>query len=611
MKQLGVLWIVLLLLLTLSTSSINVSADNSKASSDSPVTFLPRVYGQDFSESVYWSVSESNYRGFVQKLTENGSRWIMDYSMASEGNNMYARNYIIQQLHDLSNGRIETEVVGNCLNVVGRLPGYLPGNNPAFAVSAHYDSAQGSPGANCDGSGIAAVLELARVLSMYEWPLDIYFIAFNGLFTFSGMEGSPQVANMFQQRGINLLMLYNFDTLLVQDPSLPVDERVQIGYPVGSYYNGQYWAELARQMSNNIGTNRIVPVPSSSFYLWSSSDQYAFYERGFSNVMCAFESGRAVDSAYHSTTDQWDNRNYRYSLGVETTAVIGASIAYTMSRGLGKPLLNSFDFTLASFVDKHIYITVTTPTFVNISARWFGGTSSFYLLDPGGSVVSSREYNHTSAWCPTEVMSQYVTQNGQYTLIVHNSDSRVVGYELNVSMETDIEGNGILDSKEYWIDSSLFNSDQDSDGLSDAEEILLGTNMTLADTDHDGMPDKYEVDNGFNPRDPSDGGEDADGDGLTNAQEYMAGLNPFSPDTDNDGMPDLWELEHGLDPLVNDAGLDPDGDGLTNLEEYLNNSDPQTPQPMEIPRELVIAPIAIVALIGAFVYIRRRKDPWS
>ena len=125
------------------------------------------------------------------------------------------------------------------------------------------------------------------------------------------------------------------------------------------------------------------------------------------------------------------------------------------------------------------------------------------------------------------------------------------------------------------------------------------------------MPDKYEVDNGFNPRDPSDGGEDADGDGLTNAQEYMAGLNPFSPDTDNDGMPDLWELEHGLNPLVNDAGLDPDGDGLTNLEEYLNNSDPQTPQPMEIPRQLVIAPIGIVAVIGAFVYIRKYKDPWS
>ncbi|MHA2353076.1 MAG: M28 family peptidase, partial [Candidatus Thorarchaeota archaeon] len=174
-------------------------------------------------------------------------------------------------MEELSLGRIETEIIGNCLNVVGKLPGYLPGDNPAFAITAHYDSAQGSPGANCDGSGIAAVLELARVMSMYEWPLDIYFIAFNALLSYNGMEGSPQVANEFVRRGIELLMLYNVDTLLVADGSLPMDERIQFGYSVGGYHTGLYWANLARQMSNNIGQNLIVPVPSYSFYLWESS----------------------------------------------------------------------------------------------------------------------------------------------------------------------------------------------------------------------------------------------------------------------------------------------------------------------------------------------------
>ena len=41
-----------------------------------------------------------------------------------------------------------------------------PGARPEriFIVGAHYDSARGAPGANDNGSGSAAVLELARVL---------------------------------------------------------------------------------------------------------------------------------------------------------------------------------------------------------------------------------------------------------------------------------------------------------------------------------------------------------------------------------------------------------------------------------------------------------------
>ncbi len=599
------------LLITPNIPIAHSSAIDSATPADSETDTLTRVYGQDYSDDVYGEVSQPNYRDIVQKFTENGSRWIMTYQMATVGANMYARNYIIQQLEELSRGRIETETIGNCLNVVGKLPGYLPGENPAFAISAHYDTVAGSSGANCDGSGIATVLELARVLSKYEWPLDIYFIAFNGLYTMNGMEGSPQVANEFNQREIDFLMLYNVDTLLVQDWTQPNDERIQFGYSMGSYHSGRYWAELARQMSNNIGWNRIVPVPSSSFYLWGSSDHYAFYERGFSNIMCAFESGIAEDDAYHTVEDTWNNARYNYDLGRETTGVIGASIAFTMSRALGEPQKINQEFTLGISNWKQIYITVTTPTTLNISSRWFGGTSSFYLFNPQNTLISEREYNHTSAWQPSDVISQPVSENGQYTLIVYNSDLQSVGYEVNITIDTDIDANGVLDSQEYWIDEALFDSDQDSDGLSDAEELFLGTDMLLVDSDYDTMPDKYEVDNGFDPRDPTDGNEDWDFDGLSNAQEYSGGLNPLSADSDNDLIPDLWELENGLNPLIDDADLDFDEDGISNLDEYLNDTDPQEPEPMEIPTEWYATPVVLIALIGVFVYIRRRKDPWS
>ncbi len=611
MKRLWHLSLLVTLLIIPLVPGAPISPTENVIQAEVPAGINTRVHGEDFSGDIYNEVSQSGYREFVRRISENGSRYIMDYSMATRGTNMHARNYIIQQLEELSLERIETEIIGSCLNVVGKLPGYLPGNNPAFAITAHYDSAQGSPGANSDGSGIAAVLELARVLSMYEWPLDIYFIAFNGLYSLSGMEGSPQVANEFNNRGIEFLMLYNVDTLLFQNTAVPRDERIQFGYNMVGYHNGQYWAELARQMSNNIGQNRIVPIPSSSLAIWSSSDHYAFSQRGFSNVICAFESGFAVDSSYLNSYDTSTNLEFNYNLGRETTAVIGASIGFTMSRVLGEPLKTEHDFSLASGLWEQIYITVTTPTIVNITARWFGGHSSFYLLDPAGVLVTSRVFDYASAWESSNVLNQSVTQNGQYTLIVYNQYYRSIGFEVEISIETDIDANGVLDSQEYWIDEALFDSDLDSDGLSDAEELFLGTDMMLVDSDDDTMPDKYEVDNGFDPRDPSDASEDADSDGLSNSQEYIGGLNPHSADSDNDMMPDLWELENGLNPLVNDADLDFDEDGISNLDEYLNDTDPQVPKAMEIPIEWYTTPVLFVAVIGILVYIRRREDPWN
>lgn len=594
-----------------STKTVVVSADVPLISQSSST--MQRVYGTDLSEEVYSSVSMSNYRNFVREISENGSRFIMDAAEVKIESNTNAREYIKQKLIGLSKGRIEVEEIGSYKNVVGKLKGYLPGDHPAFAITAHYDSPQLSPGANCDGSGVATVLELARIMSQYEWPLDIYFIAFNGLFGFRFMQGSPEVALEFQHRNVEFLMVYNVDTILVQDTDLPSDERVQIGYGTlgqADYQKGQFYADLARMLSNNIGQDKIIPVPSTSFGLWYGSDHYALFYRGF-NAICAFESGSAIDTSYHRSNDTWSNYFFDYNLGFETTAVIGASMAHIMGRTYGEYEKLSYDFTLKYQTTKKFYIPVTTATTLNFSVRWFGGASSFYLLNPAGELINSGVFNHSSAWEPTNIFSPSVTTKGLYTLIVQRDDSSPVGYELRVTYETDIDGDGIGDSQEYWLDQSLFLTDQDNDGLSDALEILYGTNMFSADSDGDTMPDKFEIDMGLDPNNPADGNEDADGDRLTNAQEYARGLNLFSADSDSDGMDDFWEVQNGLNPLFDDSMLDPDGDGKTNLQEYLDGTNPQVPEAMKIPVANIAAPLLIIAAIGVFVYVRRREVPWN
>ena len=578
-----------------------------------PSSSIRRIYGENIADLIYSDVTTTDYRNLVQKFSENGSRYVLDYTMTSRGANYDARNYLIQQLQLLSNERIEVETVGEYFNIVGRLPGYLPGEHPVIVVSAHYDSPQNSPGANGDGSGIAAVLSLARMLSKYEWPLDIYFIAFNGLYTLDFMSGSPEVANKFQSENIDILTLYNIDTLLVPNPDAEPNERIEIGYINGGqqdYHKSQYWAESIRMMSNNYGSNYIVPVPSSSFPLWQTSDQYVFFERGFTNLVCASQSGHAFDGSTGTAIDFWNNDDYNHNLGRETTAAIGANIAFTMSRRYGSPITLEHTLTNGPGQFEVLQFCVSTPTIVNISSRWFGGTSTYYLLDPDFNIIDTVEFYTTSAWVSTEIFSQQLTTKGTYQLVAQNTDDQSVGYDITITYESDIENNGVLDHEEYWLDQSYFESDQDGDEISDAEEIFLGTDMNSIDSDLDTMPDKYEIDMGFDPTDASDGNEDADSDGLSNSQEYSCGLNPLSADSDGDLMDDLWELTYGLNPLVDDAQLDLDNDGFTNLEEYLAGTDPTVNEVEQVivPYYWYVTPVIVIVPIVALLYIRRKNN---
>ncbi len=610
-KLWSVTFIALLLFLPLYLSSQTL-AESPIESADTTQTSIERIYGELIVEEIYDQVFSSDYRGIVRKVTENGSRYLEGgFETQREGPNMYLRHYLLQQMDELSNGRLEIELIGDYFNIVAKLPGYLPGDHPAFVISAHYDSPDECPGANCDGSGIAAMLILVEIMAQYEWPLDIYFMAFNGLHPASPglfMEGSKEVAQELRYRGFETLALFNIDTILVPHYLVPSDSQVQMGYDTYSTYTeSQYWAELTRVMSNNYGINVIQPIPSTSFVIWEYTDHYAFYQREFSGVVCAHESGWSIDESYHAASDVWDNPTFRYELGKEVTAAIGSSIAYTMSRTYGEPTRIELSFTTSVEHNERVYIPITTPTQIEVSCRWFGGPATFQLFNPNGQIIDSAVFDDASAWEHTTLFDIAVSTKGLYTLTLENTGHASIGFRLNISYDSDIDNNGVLDSQEFWIDSSYFSLDQDSDGLSAAEELFLNTDDTKIDSDGDTMDDKFEVDNGLDPTDPSDGNDDADGDGLSNAQEYSGGLNIYSSDSDSDSMPDLWELENGLDPLFDDSMLDADGDGKSNLQEYLEGTDPQVMENEPIPLTLLImTPAAVViAFIVGFLYYKR------
>ncbi|MHA1950799.1 MAG: M28 family metallopeptidase [Candidatus Thorarchaeota archaeon] len=609
------LWTValftLLLLIPLGYASpISVKDSSSVADTISPTP--ERIYGEVIADQIFEAITTSDLRNIVHKFTENGSRYLQGpFEAQVEGPNLYAHDYIIRQLNELTNERIEIEIIGIYNNIVGKLPGYLPGTHPALVVGAHYDSPSGCPGANTNGGGVAALLTLARVMSQYEWPLDIYFMAFNGLHpAMPGyfMEGSEEVSVELRYRGFETLALFNIDTVMYPHPAVPNDERVQMGYDIYSdYTESQFWAELTRVVSNNYGINAIVPVDSESFPFWGASDHYAFSQRGFSGVVSAFESGGGIDPFYHTGEDTSSNPSYSYSLLKEVTASIGGSMAYVMGRTYGEPRIFNYSIITRSGETERFYIPITTATNIEISCRWFGGPATFHLRDPSDTIIGNAVFDDASAWEYTDLFDVPVTLQGLYTLTMHNSATQSIGFELIYSYDSDIENNGVLDSQEFWLDSEYYITDADSDGLTAAEELFLGTDDNNIDSDLDTLPDKFEVDNGLDPIDPSDGSADEDDDGLTNAQEYSAGLNMFSADSDQDLMPDLWELENGLNPLLDDSMLDLDGDGRTNLQEYLEETDPRMAEQEPIPTVWFIGPVVAVAFIVGFLYYRRTR----
>ncbi|MFW9786761.1 MAG: M28 family peptidase [Candidatus Thorarchaeota archaeon] len=586
-----------------SYDSTDYERARSPAQETSESLNLPRVYGENLALDIYGAVSYSGYRDYVREFTENGSRWALDQSMAETGINREARQYILNKMIELSDRRIQPEVVGDHHNVVGKLPGYLPGNNPAIVVTGHYDSWYISIGANEGGSGIATILELIEPLSAYEWPLDIYFIAMNSRYAQWGPFGGAEISNYFFNNQVEILAMYCVEALLVENPYAEPDERVFMTYQVlgsNNYHMSQYWADLGRVMSKNYGQNYIKPLPHTDLSVWDSSwyEHNDFIERGYMNLVVPFESGYDYDDAYRTPDDTWVNIDYRYQLGTEVTGAIGASIAYTMSREFGSPMEHDLSLEIGIFRSKTLYIPISTPTTINVTSRWFGSTTSFTLLDPNQSVVGFKDYNHTSAWETTDVFSKSVSQKGIYRLVIENTGDSYLGCELEYSYDSDIDGNGVLDSQEYWLDTALFDQDSDLDTISDALEIIYGTDLNSVDSDLDSMPDNYEIEYGFDPRDPSDGQEDADADSLTNAEEYVLGLNPWRADSDYDKIPDAWEIEYGLNPLVNDALSDPDADGKTNLDEFKDGTDPFLAEIRKEPLPWFILPaIAVVSFI--------------
>lgn len=237
-----------------------------------------------------------------------------------------AANYITEEFRRFGyNPKIQSYYLGNRIykNIIVLKTGSIRPQE-TIIIGAHYDSVAGSPGANDNGSGVSALLELSRLLADISTDKTIKFIAFvneEPPFFFTPNMGSRVYAKDAKNRGENIKAMISLETI-----GYYTDERRSQSYPpfynffypdtanfigvVGNFKSRRLVNEIKRTFKKNSKFNIetvIAPVfiPGVNF-----SDHDSFWRYGYKACM-------VTDTAfyrypyYHTSEDTYDKINYK------------------------------------------------------------------------------------------------------------------------------------------------------------------------------------------------------------------------------------------------------------------------------------------------------------
>src|SRR5205085_882903 len=181
-------------------------------------------------------ISSKNIEATVRKLVSFGTRHTLSDAQSETRGIGAARRWIqskFERYNKENGGRLEvtlddfTQPPGErnpqpvqVVNVVATLRGTQPeSRDRIYVVTGHYDSrvtdvmnaTADAPGADDDASGVAAVMEMARVMSKKNWDATLVFIAVAG--EEQGLFGSTHWAKMAKEKNWNIAGMITNDII--------------------------------------------------------------------------------------------------------------------------------------------------------------------------------------------------------------------------------------------------------------------------------------------------------------------------------------------------------------------------------------------------------------
>jgi hypothetical protein len=190
-------------------------------------------------------------------------------------------------------------------------------------VGAHYDTVLGSPGANDNGSGVAALLELARLLADRELPCGVRFAAFvneESPFAYTAEMGSLVHAKAAKERGDRIRAMLSLETIGYYSDA-PASQHYP--FPLSWFYpsTASFVAFVA-----NLGSRALVRDAVRSFRRHVSfpaegaavpellrgvgwSDHWSFWQAGYPAIMVT-DTAFYRYAYYHTEADTPDKVDY-------------------------------------------------------------------------------------------------------------------------------------------------------------------------------------------------------------------------------------------------------------------------------------------------------------
>jgi hypothetical protein len=190
------------------------------------------------------------------------------------------------------------------INIEATLPGQNESSDEIYIVCAHYDSVPGSPGADDNGSGTAAVLAAAKVLSKYRFEHTIRFVTFSG--EEQGLLGSREYAEEAHENGDNIVAVLNAD-MIGYTRTNDGRTHVVIEETGHSSWITNLSINISMEYADEIGL-QVVRWPSYPY-----SDHASFLEYGYDAI---FFFEYEFNDYYHSSDDTIDNMDLDYAARV-------------------------------------------------------------------------------------------------------------------------------------------------------------------------------------------------------------------------------------------------------------------------------------------------------
>ena len=181
-------------------------------------------------------VNPDSLKAYIKAMVAMGTRNTLSTQTDPKRGIGAARNWVLNKFTEFakkSNGRLTAFIDTTTLppdgkrvdaslllgNVVATLKGTDTADKRVFIISGHLDNMRtnvldrigDAPGANDDGSGSAAVLECARIMSTHNFSATVIFVTVSG--EEQGLLGAYFMANKARAQNINIEAVLNNDIM--------------------------------------------------------------------------------------------------------------------------------------------------------------------------------------------------------------------------------------------------------------------------------------------------------------------------------------------------------------------------------------------------------------